>query len=162
MIAIISNKIDQYQNYNFKINFSKNYNKELKKCFNYNIKNHPNFLMNQFHLQSIKNNFKIDHYENIKNKDKIKLFIFLDVLNHEEIISESISLVRDKIGPVASFKMAVIIESLPKTRSGKILRGTMLKIANGEEFKVPATIDDPSILEEIKKALIDLDYPKNS
>ena len=82
--------------------------------------------------------------------------------NHEEIISESISLVRDKIGPVASFKMAVIIERLPKTRSGKILRGTMLKIANGEEFKVPATIDDPSILEEIKKALIDLDYPKNS
>ena len=82
--------------------------------------------------------------------------------NHEEIIVESISLVRDKIGPVASFKMAVIIESLPKTRSGKILRGTMLKIANGEEFKVPATIDDPSILEEIKKALIDLNYPKKS
>ena len=83
--------------------------------------------------------------------------------NHEEIITESsISLVRDKIGPVASFKMAVIIERLPKTRSGKILRGTMLKIANGEKFKVPATIDDPSILEEIKKALIDLDYPKKS
>ncbi len=88
MIAIISNKIDQYQNYNFKINFSKNYNKELKKCFNYNIKNHPNFLMNQFQLQSIKNNFKIDHYENIKNKDKIKFFIFLDVINHEEILSK--------------------------------------------------------------------------
>jgi propionyl-CoA synthetase len=70
--------------------------------------------------------------------------------------------VRDKIGPVASFKMAVIIERLPKTRSGKILRGTMLKIANGEKFKVPATIDDPSILEEIKKALTDLDYPKKS
>ena len=82
--------------------------------------------------------------------------------NHEEIITESISLVRDKIGPVASFKMAVIIERLPKTRSGKILRGTMLKIANGEKFKVPATIDDPSILEEIKKALTDLDYPKKS
>ena len=82
--------------------------------------------------------------------------------NHEEIIAESISLVRDKIGPVASFKMAVIIERLPKTRSGKILRGTMLKIANGEKFKVPATIDDPSILEEIKKALIDLDYQKKS
>ena len=82
--------------------------------------------------------------------------------NHEEIIAESISLVRDKIGPVASFKMAVIIERLPKTRSGKILRATMLKIANGEKFKVPATIDDPSILEEIKKALIDLDYPKKS
>ena len=82
--------------------------------------------------------------------------------NHEEIITESISLVRDKIGPVASFKMALIIERLPKTRSGKILRGTMLKIANGEKFKVPATIDDPSILEEIKKALTDLDYPKKS
>ena len=77
-----------------------------------------------------------------------------------EIINESVLLVREKIGPVASFKKAVIIERLPKTRSGKVLRGTMLKIANGEKFKVPATIDDPSILDEIEKALLEIDYPQ--
>ena len=77
-----------------------------------------------------------------------------------EIINESVLLVREKIGPVASFKKAVIIERLPKTRSGKILRGTMLKIANGEKFKVPATIDDPAILDEIEKALLEIDYPQ--
>ena len=88
MIAIISNKIDQYQNYNFKINFPKNYNKELKKCFNYNIKS-SKFFNESIASQSIKNNFKIDHYENIKNKDKIKFFIFLDVINHEEILSKN-------------------------------------------------------------------------
>ena len=77
-----------------------------------------------------------------------------------EIINESVLLVREKIGPVASFKKAVIIERLPKTRSGKVLRGTMLKIANGEKFKVPATIDDPAILDEIEKALLEIDYPQ--
>ena len=77
-----------------------------------------------------------------------------------EIIKESILLVREKIGPVASFKNAVIIERLPKTRSGKILRGTMLKIANGENFKITATIDDPSILDDIEKALLKIDYPQ--
>ena len=77
-----------------------------------------------------------------------------------EIINESVLLVREKIGPVASFKKAIIIERLPKTRSGKVLRGTMLKIANGEKFKVPATIDDPSILDEIEKALLEIDYPQ--
>ncbi len=60
---------------------------------------------------------------------------------------------REKIGPVAAFKTAVSVNRLPKTRSGKILRGTMRKIANGEDFKLPATIDDPAILDEIKEAL---------
>ncbi|MBP9233812.1 MAG: hypothetical protein KBF30_03995, partial [Hyphomonadaceae bacterium] len=64
-----------------------------------------------------------------------------------------VALVRDKIGPVAAFKMVVTIKRLPKTRSGKILRGTMQKIADNEDWKMPATIDDPAILEEITLSL---------
>ena len=71
--------------------------------------------------------------------------------NHEEIISESISLVRDKIGPVASFKMAVIIESLPKTRSGKIMRRILRKIADGDFANLgdTSTLADPSVVEDL-------------
>jgi propionyl-CoA synthetase len=71
----------------------------------------------------------------------------------EEIERECVQLVRDKIGPVAAFKLAIVVNRLPKTRSGKILRGTMKKIADGEEWKMPATIDDPAILDEIGAAL---------
>ena len=71
----------------------------------------------------------------------------------EEIISECVKLVRDKIGPVAAFKTAIVIDRLPKTRSGKVLRGIMSKIADGENWKMPATIDDPAILDEITSAL---------
>ena len=60
---------------------------------------------------------------------------------------------RDQIGPVAAFKIAAVVERLPKTRSGKILRGTMQKIADGRDYKMPATIDDPAILDEIASAL---------
>jgi propionyl-CoA synthetase len=70
-----------------------------------------------------------------------------------EVVAECVALMRDRIGPVADFKRAVVVERLPKTRSGKILRGTMVKIADGEAFKLPATIDDPAILDEIKVAL---------
>ena len=63
-------------------------------------------------------------------------------------------MVRDSIGPVAAFKIVIVIKRLPKTRSGKILRGTIRKIADNEEYKVPATIDDPAILTEIKEDLI--------
>jgi len=70
-----------------------------------------------------------------------------------EIETEIIQLVRDEIGPVAAFKLALTVNRLPKTRSGKILRGTMRKIADGEEYRVPATIDDPAILDEIKERL---------
>ena len=77
---------------------------------------------------------------------------------HKEIIDECIQLVRDQIGPVASFKLATVVARLPKTRSGKILRATMVKIADNQEFKMPATIDDPTILDEIKEALIALGY----
>ncbi|PKA39245.1 propionyl-CoA synthetase [Rhizobium sullae] len=69
------------------------------------------------------------------------------------IEAEVVKLIRDQIGPVAAFKTAIAVERLPKTRSGKILRGTMQKIADGEPWKMPATIDDPAILHEIADAL---------
>jgi propionyl-CoA synthetase len=70
--------------------------------------------------------------------------------NHDEISKECIQMIREKVGPVAAFKTAIVIKRLPKTRSGKILRGTVRKIADGEAYKMPATIDDPAILDEIK------------
>ena len=70
-----------------------------------------------------------------------------------EIEKELIQMVRDQIGPVAAFKKAFVIQRLPKTRSGKILRGTMSKMIDGEEYKIPATIDDPAILDEIKQVV---------
>jgi len=78
----------------------------------------------------------------------------------QEIVDEVVKMVRDRIGPVAAFKIATIVQRLPKTRSGKILRGTMQKIADNEEFKMPATIDDPEILTEIETALTTLGYAK--
>lgn len=78
----------------------------------------------------------------------------------EEIISEIIQMVRKDIGAVASFKKAVVVARLPKTRSGKILRGTIRKIADGEPYSIPSTIDDPAILEEIGRALKTIGYGK--
>ena len=78
----------------------------------------------------------------------------------EQILKELVQMVRDRIGPVAAFKQATIVHRLPKTRSGKILRGTMQKIADGETCPVPATIDDPAILPEIRKALEGIGYAK--
>ncbi len=77
-----------------------------------------------------------------------------------EIIQELIQMVRQKIGPVASFKTAVVVKRLPKTRSGKIVRGTMKKIADGKAYRVPATIDDPVILDEITASFAALGYPR--
>ncbi len=77
---------------------------------------------------------------------------------HAEIAGEVVRLVREKIGPVAAFKLAVVVDRLPKTRSGKILRGTMVSIADGKDYKMPATIDDPAILDEIRQALQGLGY----
>ena len=77
---------------------------------------------------------------------------------HSEIARECVQMIRDKIGPVAAFKTAAVVDRLPKTRSGKILRATMVKIADSEAFKLPATIDDPVILDEIKAALQALGY----
>ena len=75
-----------------------------------------------------------------------------------EIVGEVVAMVRERIGPVAAFKTATVIERLPKTRSGKILRGTMRAIADGKDYKMPATIDDPAILPEIEAALSGLGY----
>jgi propionyl-CoA synthetase len=77
----------------------------------------------------------------------------------DAIVTEVIALVRKNIGPVAAFKQAVVVKRLPKTRSGKILRGTLRKIADGEEYRVPATIDDPEILTEITVKLGEIDLP---
>jgi propionyl-CoA synthetase len=74
------------------------------------------------------------------------------------IIKEVVQMVRDRIGAVASFKTATIVKRLPKTRSGKILRGTIQKIADNKEYKMPATIDDPAILGEIEEALVKIGY----
>ena len=79
---------------------------------------------------------------------------------HAEIVKECVARVRDQIGPVAAFKLAVVVDRLPKTRSGKILRATMVKLADGQDFKIPATIDDPAILDEIRTALQTLGYAK--
>jgi len=73
----------------------------------------------------------------------------------KDIISECIAMVREKVGPVASFKIALVVKRLPKTRSGKVLRGTVRKIADNEPYNMPATIDDPKILDEIKEDLIE-------
>ncbi len=73
--------------------------------------------------------------------------------DQNEIVAEVIAMVRDQIGPVASFKMAAVVKRLPKTRSGKILRGIIQKMADNQEFKTPATIDDPAILDEIGTVL---------
>ena len=79
--------------------------------------------------------------------------------SNRDIVSEVVELVRNHIGPVAAFKTAAIVARLPTTRSGKILRGVMRKIANGEPWSMPATIDEPVILEEISQALKKLGYP---
>jgi propionyl-CoA synthetase len=80
---------------------------------------------------------------------------------HEEIVAEVVKLVRQRIGPVAAFKTATVVDRLPKTRSGKILRATMRHIADGEPYKTPATIDDPAILSEIGEALHDVGYAQS-
>ena len=82
--------------------------------------------------------------------------------DHDEICQEAVQLVRDRVGPVAAFKKAVVVTRLPKTRSGKILRGTMRRIADGEQYTTPATIDDPAILDEISQELKHLGYAESA
>jgi propionyl-CoA synthetase len=77
---------------------------------------------------------------------------------HEEIVAEVVQMVRNQIGAVAAFKTAMVVDRLPKTRSGKILRATMRTIADGEPYTIPATIDDPAILGEIGEALQEIGY----
>ncbi len=78
----------------------------------------------------------------------------------EEIVKELTKLIRNQIGPIACYKSTAVVKRLPKTRSGKILRGTMRKIADGEEYKVPSTIDDPAILGEIEESLKGIGYAR--
>ena len=80
--------------------------------------------------------------------------------DHGEIVKDVVAMVRERIGPVAAFKTATVVNALPKTRSGKILRGTMQKIADSEDHKVPATIDDPAALDEITRSLTAIGYAK--
>jgi propionyl-CoA synthetase len=75
-----------------------------------------------------------------------------------DIVADVVQMVRDRVGPVAVFKKAVVVTRLPKTRSGKVLRGTMRRIADGESYKVPATIEDPDVLDDVKDALQSLGY----
>ncbi len=79
-----------------------------------------------------------------------------------EIVAELVALVRERIGPVASFKVAALVKRLPKTRSGKIVRGTIKKIADGAEYRIPPTIDDPAILDEITADLAAIGYPRRA
>ena len=82
-------------------------------------------------------------------------------VDHEQVVKDVVKMVRERIGPVAAFKQALVVKRLPKTRSGKILRGTIRSIADGEEWKMPATIDDPAILDEITEALKTAGYPRS-
>jgi len=100
--------------------------------------------------------------DELKGQLPLGLLCLTDGVNrpHEEIVAEVVARVRDKIGPVAAFKLALVVDRLPKTRSGKILRGTIAAIADGRDFKPPATIDDPAILDELTAALKTIGYPK--
>jgi propionyl-CoA synthetase len=77
-----------------------------------------------------------------------------------ELMKELVERIRQQIGPVASFKTALVVQRLPKTRSGKILRGTMKKIADSQAYSLPATIDDPAVLGEITEALKGAGYAR--
>jgi propionyl-CoA synthetase len=80
---------------------------------------------------------------------------------HDEIKADLVRMVRERIGPVAAFKKVAIVDRLPKTRSGKVLRATMRKIADGQEYRVPPTIDDPAILDEVTEALKSIGYARS-
>lgn len=99
--------------------------------------------------------------DDIKGEVPVGLVVLKSGVSRDQktIVGELISLVREKIGPVASFKQSVIVKRLPKTRSGKIVRGTIKKIAEGSPYTVPATIDDPTTLTEISGSLHTIGYP---
>ena len=103
-------------------------------------------------------------HDPIRGEVPLGLLVFNDGVNRPdaEIIAEAVQLVRDEIGPVAAFKLALRVARLPKTRSGKILRGTIRKIANGDDWQMPATIDDPIILDEITDGLKTLGFAQGA
>ncbi|MDP5071194.1 MAG: propionyl-CoA synthetase, partial [Congregibacter sp.] len=93
--------------------------------------------------------------DSLKGQLPLGLLVLSDGVSrdHADIVAEVIAAVRETIGPVVAFKQCHVVQRLPKTRSGKILRATMRSIADGQPFKVPATIDDPAILDEIGQLL---------
>jgi propionyl-CoA synthetase len=99
-------------------------------------------------------------HDQLKGQLPLGLLVLKSGVKREpsQIIHDVVGLVRDHIGPVAAFKTAVVVKRLPKTRSGKILRGTMQKIADGLDYKVPATIEEPAVLEEIEESLTTVGY----
>ena len=100
--------------------------------------------------------------DNLKGQVPLGFFVLKDGVTKDpdEIAKELVQMVRDQIGAVASFRQATVVKRLPKTRSGKILRGTMRKIADNEDFRMPSTIDDPTVLDEIAEAVVPLGYGK--
>ena len=100
--------------------------------------------------------------DQLKGQLPIGLFVLKAGVNRdsEEIKKELVKMVRDAIGPIACFRDAALVKRLPKTRSGKILRGTMRSIANNKEYSMPSTIDDPAILDEITDTLKTIGYPR--
>ena len=101
-------------------------------------------------------------HDELKGQVPVGFLVLKKGVNRDsrEIVTEVVQMVRQKIGPVAAFKTALIVPALPKTRSGKVLRGTMQKIADGQEYKIPATIDDPSALSGIAEELQRVGYAK--
>ena len=99
-------------------------------------------------------------YDNLKGQVPLGLICLNNGCNktHEDVCKEVVDLVRNEIGPVAAFKSVAVVSSLPKTRSGKILRATIRKIADKVDWEMPATVDNPLVFEEIKKALKPLGY----
>ncbi|MBW1645800.1 MAG: propionyl-CoA synthetase [Deltaproteobacteria bacterium] len=100
--------------------------------------------------------------DNLKGQVPVGFFVLKAGVTKDpdEIAAELVQMVRDQIGAVACFRQAIAVKRLPKTRSGKILRGTMRKIADNEEYRIPSTIDDPTILDEITEAVEKLGYGK--
>jgi propionyl-CoA synthetase len=100
--------------------------------------------------------------DNLKGQVPLGFFVLKSGVTKDpkEIAKECVQMVRDQIGAVASFRQATVVNRLPKTRSGKILRGTMRKIADNEDYRMPSTIDDPTVLDEIAEAVVPLGYGK--
>ncbi len=96
----------------------------------------------------------------LKGQVPLGFLVLKDGVNkaHDEIVADVVRMVRQEIGPVAAFRQATVVKRLPKTRSGKILRGTIQSIADSQDYQMPATIDDPAILGEITEALKQLGY----
>ncbi len=98
----------------------------------------------------------------LKGQVPLGFLVLKDGVNkaHDEIVADVVRMVRQEIGPVAAFRQATVVKRLPKTRSGKILRGTIQSIADSQDYQMPATIDDPAILGEITEALKRLGYAR--